>query len=168
MQVNRPQITFWDRLYFPSLVKGLAVTLRHLFRRKITESYPETKPQLYSTRYRGAPTLVRDPEGRLKCVACQLCEFVCPPRAIRVTPGSRPATGPDAHVEKQPEEFEIDMLRCIYCGLCEEVCPEQAIFLKDHCIMVSYRREELQLRKTKLLELGGTQAEQIWKWKGKA
>ena len=78
-------------------------------------------------KYRGAPTLVRDSDGRVKCVACQLCEFVCPPKAIRITPGPRPEDRLDANVEKEPQDFVIDMLRCIYCGYCEEVCPEEAV-----------------------------------------
>ncbi len=83
--------------------------------------------------YRGAPTLVRDEEGREKCVSCQLCEFICPPRAIRIKPGEIPLDSPNAKVEKAPQAFDIDMIRCIYCGLCEEVCPEEAIFLlKDY------------------------------------
>ena len=65
------------------------------------------KPPLYGA-YRGAPTLVKDPEGRIKCVSCQLCEFVCPPKAIRITPGTRPEDAPDANVEKAPKEFVID------------------------------------------------------------
>ena len=66
-------------------------------------------------------------------MSCQLCEFVCPPKAIRITPGAIDAEAePErAHVEKAPQEFEINMLRCIYCGFCQEVCPEEAIFLQD-------------------------------------
>jgi NADH-quinone oxidoreductase subunit I len=71
---------------------------------------------------------VRDSDGRVRCVACQLCEFICPPRAIKIIPGEIPPSDRFAKVEKFPEEFDIDMIRCIYCGMCEEVCPEQAIF----------------------------------------
>ncbi len=64
-------------------------------------------------------------------MACQLCEFICPPRAITIQPRKSPPTPLEAEgAEKRPREFEIDMIRCIYCGLCEEVCPEQAIFLQ--------------------------------------
>src|SRR6266567_7666708 len=76
--------------------------------------------------YRGAPALVRDSGGRVRCVACQLCEFICPPRAIKMIPGEIPPGDRFAKVEKFPQEFDIDMIRCIYCGMCEEVCPEQA------------------------------------------
>lgn len=166
MIVERPKLTFWDRIYMPQILKGLWTTLKHIPRKKFTRQYPEEKPPL-PTRYRGVPTLVRDPDKRVKCVACQLCEFVCPPKAIRVIPGFRAETPLDGKVEKEPEDFIIDMGRCIYCGLCEEACPEQAIFLKKDFAMTSYSREQLMLHKDKLLELGGIQEDRICKWKKK-
>ena len=157
MQVERPKLTIWERTYLPQILHGLWLTLKHIPRRKFTRQYPEEKPPLYGA-YRGAPTLVKDPE---------LCEFVCPPKAIRITPGTRPDGSPDANVEKEPKEFVIDMLRCIYCGYCEEVCPEEAIFLKRDFAIAGYKREELQFNMEKLLELGGVQEDSIWKWKYK-
>ena len=154
MQVKRPKLNLLERTYIPQILKGMWITLRHLPKKKFTRQYPEERPVLYGD-YRGAPTLVRDPEGRVKCVACQLCEFVCPPKAIRITPGFRPDHASDANVEKEPQEFVIDMLRCIYCGYCEEVCPEEAIFLKNDFAITGYKREELRFNKQKLLELGG-------------
>ncbi len=101
-------------------------------------------------------------------LSCQLCEFVCPPKAIRITPGNTARSGtPDANVEKEPKEFVFDMLRCIYCGYCEEVCPEEAIFLKRDFAIAGYKREELQFNMEMLLELGGVQEDSIWKWKYK-
>lgn len=150
----------------PQILKGLWLTLKHIPKRKFTRQYPEEKPPLYGA-YRGAPVLVRDPEGRVKCVACQLCEFVCPPKAIRITPGFRPEERFDANVEKEPQDFVIDMLRCIYCGYCEEVCPEEAIFLQNDFAIAGYSREELRFHKDKLLELGGVREDSIWKWKYK-
>jgi NADH-quinone oxidoreductase subunit I len=167
MQVKRPKLSFFERMYLPQILQGLWLTVKHIPQRKFTRQYPEEKPPLYGD-YRGAPTLVKDPEGRVKCVACQLCEFVCPPKAIRVIPGSRESDGPDANVEKEPEDFIIDMLRCIYCGYCEEVCPEEAIFLKNDFSITGYTREDLKFHKEKLLELGGIQPESVWKWKNKA
>ena len=164
MQVRRPQLSIWEKLYFPQILQGMWLTLKHIPKRKFTRQYPEEKPPLYGD-YRGAPVLVRDPENRVKCVACQLCEFVCPPKAIRVIPGSRPPDRADAIVEKEPEDFIIDMLRCIYCGFCEEVCPEEAIFLQRDFSLTSYTREELQFHKDKLLGLGGVRPDSIWKWK---
>ncbi|MDA0576905.1 MAG: NADH-quinone oxidoreductase subunit I [Verrucomicrobia bacterium] len=161
--MDRPKLTFAERFYIPQIIRGLWQTLRHIPRKKITVEYPEVKPKLHGSEYRGVPTLVRDPDGRVKCVACQLCEFVCPPKAIRILPASRDAVRPDGNVEKEPEVFEIDMLRCIYCGLCEEACPEEAIFLRKDFAVTGYTRSNKQ----KLLELGGTHADRIWKWKNK-
>ncbi len=118
--------------------------------------------------YRGAPTLVKDEDGREKCVSCQLCEFVCPPRAIRIVPGEIPFHSPHSKVEKAPKEFDIDMIRCIYCGLCEEVCPEEAIFLrKDYPIKVGYERASMVHDKEKLYDMGGVFQRPIKKWAGK-
>jgi len=166
MIVERPKLTLWDRLYMPQILKGMWITLKHIPMKRFTRQYPEETPPL-PKRYRGVPTLVRDPEQRVKCVACQLCEFVCPPRAITVIPGFRAETGTDAKVEKEPSDFIIDMARCIYCGLCEEACPEEAIFLKKDYAMASYTREQMKLHKEKLLELGGIHEDRICKWKKK-
>ena len=118
--------------------------------------------------YRGAPVLVKDQEGREKCVSCQLCEFVCPPRAIRITPGSIAGSDPFANVEKRPREFDIDMLRCIYCGMCEEVCPEEAIYLrKEQPIFVGTSRKGMIRHKEELYALGGVMDRPIQKWRGK-
>ena len=111
--VARPPLTLAERTYLPQIAAGLRTTWRHLVRPKQTLEYPEQRPAV-PPGYRGVPTLVRDPHGREKCVSCQLCEFVCPPKAIRITPGEIAPDAPTAHVEKAPKEFEIDMLRCIY------------------------------------------------------
>jgi len=126
------------------------ITLRHFFGRRVTLEYPEQRPEI-APGYRGVPTLVKDPNGREKCVSCQLCEFVCPPKAIRITPGEISGDGPSAHVEKAPREFEINMLRCIYCGLCQEVCPEEAIFLQNVYSVSGYSRDEAGQRQGKTL-----------------
>src|SRR5215475_3655918 len=100
MIVKREKLSFWERLYLPALWGGLKVTGRH-FRRTVfqgkgeTMEYPEEKWTV-PPGYRGAPYLVKDQDGRTKCVSCQLCEFVCPPKAIRITPPGpeiNPATG---------------------------------------------------------------------------
>lgn len=163
MIVSRKPLTFWERLYLPAVWAGFKVTLRHFFRRKVTMQYPEER-WVVPPGYRGAPYLVRDQDGRTKCVSCQLCEFVCPPKAIRITPGEIPAGAPTAHVEKAPKEFEIDMLRCIYCGLCQEVCPEEAIWLQNQYSMSGYTRAEMVNNKARLYELGGTLPDPHLKW----
>ena len=190
MVVPRPELNLWEKLYLPSIVGGMLITLRHmaetilgrLFPRKeggvkslmdmsstglMTMQYPEEKWPMPDG-YRGAPVLVRDQEGREKCVSCQLCEFICPPRAIRITPGSIPSSDLHANVEKKPREFDIDMLRCIYCGMCEEVCPEEAIYLKkEEPIFVGTTRAGMVRHKEELYALGGVMDRPIRKWRGK-
>ena len=169
MIVNRRPLTFWEKLYLPAIVGGLKVTLRHAFntlirRKVVTMEYPEQKWTLPGG-YRGAPYLVKDQDGDTKCVSCQLCEFVCPPKAIRITPpgpNGQPADRPNA--EKMPQEFEINMLRCIFCGFCQEVCPEEAIFLQKDYSLVGLNRDEMIYNKEKLLALGGV-SPGIQKWK---
>lgn len=167
MIVKRHKLNLLDLLYIPAIIGGLKVTLRHFFSKKVTLQYPEEKHSV-PVGYRGAPYLVKDQEGRTKCVSCQLCEFICPPKAIKITPpGSEidPTTG---NVEKRPKEFQIDMLRCIYCGLCQEVCPEEAIFLMDDYSLTGLSREEMIFDMKKLLSLGGVHYDETMKWKKKA
>lgn len=166
MILQRPKLTFWERTYLPQILGGLWITIKHIPRKKVTVQYPEKRLPLHG-KYRGAPTLVKNPESEVKCVSCQLCEFVCPPKAIRITPGNRAVGATDANVEKEPQDFVIDMLRCIYCGLCEEVCPEEAIFLQKDFAITGYHRNEMQFHKDKLLELGGIHNDTIRKWKNK-
>jgi NADH-quinone oxidoreductase subunit I len=166
MIVKRTKLNLWERLYLPAIIQGFRVTVRHFFKKKVTMQYPEQKWTVPEG-YRGAPYLVKDPEGRTKCVSCQLCEFICPPKAIRITPPG-PGGSPEAgNVEKAPKEFDIDMLRCIYCGFCQEVCPEEAIFLMKDYSLTGLTRKEMVYNKEKLLALGGVHNDQIWKWKHK-
>jgi NADH-quinone oxidoreductase subunit I len=166
MKLARPHLSWLERIYLPSIGKGLLITIRHFFSKKVTREYPEERPPLHGE-YRGIPVLVTDQLGRVKCVACQLCEFVCPPKAIRIVPGNRAATGADRNVEKEPEEFELDLLRCIYCGLCQEACPEEAIFLKRIYAATGYTRQEMLLPKERLLQLGGVHHDTTMKWSNK-
>lgn len=162
--MERKPLSLSERSYLPQIISGLKTTFSNMFKKKITLQYPDARPAI-PRGYRGVPTLVKDPNGREKCVSCQLCEFVCPPKAIRITPGFVPEDEEEhAHVEKAPEEFEIDMLRCIYCGYCEEVCPEEAIFLQEQYSLSGYTREELVNDKEKLYELGGTLPDKHFKW----
>ncbi len=169
--VNRKPLTFWEKLYLPAIVGGLKVTARHLVRslfggKTVTMEYPEQKWSVPEG-YRGAPYLVKDQEGRTKCVSCQLCEFVCPPKAIKIyPPGPSGQIADRPNAEKMPEDFQINFLRCIYCGLCQEVCPEEAIFLLKDYSITGLTRQELVYDKEKLLALGGTHAG-IQKWKHK-
>lgn len=174
--VDRKPLTLAERLYLPAVANGFKVTWKH-FRRTLFDGenaadktaggyYPEV-PWKVEPGYRGAPYLVRDQEGNTKCVSCQLCEFICPPKAIRITPpgpDGQPADRPNA--EKMPLAFDINMLRCIFCGMCQEVCPEEAIFLRNDYSLSGTSREEMVYPKEKLLALGGTQGG-IQKWKHK-
>ena len=168
--VRRPNLTFWEKLDLPNIVAGLAITLKHLRKMlkgetHVVMQYPEEKWDSHLPEYyRGAPTLVKDDHGREKCVSCQLCEFICPPRAIRIKPGEIPSESQYAKVEKAPEAFDIDMTRCIYCGLCEEVCPEQAIYLRKDYAVTGESRAEMVHDKDKLYELGGTMPNLVHKW----
>ena len=163
MIVKRPKMNFWERLYLPAIIGGFKVTIRHFFKKKVTMQYPEQK-WVVPQGYRGAPYLVKNQEGKTKCVACQLCEFICPPKAIRVHPPGPVLTLDAPNHEKEPRDFEIDMLRCIYCGFCQEVCPEEAIFLMKDYSLTGTNREEMIYHKEKLLALGGTHYDKIRKW----
>ena len=177
MIVPRNKLSFWERLYAPAILGGLKVTSKHLVNtlfggHTVAKDigggfYPQNK-WIVGEAYRGAPYLVKDQDGDTKCVSCQLCEFVCPPKAIKITP-----PGPDgqkadrANAEKMPQEFEINMLRCIFCGFCQEVCPEEAIFLQKDYSLTGLSRQEMIYNKEKLLSLGGTHGG-VQKWKHKA
>ena len=169
--VERKPLSWYENLYLPAIVSGLGRTFRQMFQPDITLQYPEERPEVRDD-YRGAPGLVRDETGREKCVSCQLCEFICPPRAIVIEPGgirdaaADETAGPD-NVEKAPKAFFIDMLRCIYCGYCEEVCPEEAIFMTNVYELNGATRAELVHDKQKLYEIGGTRVDPIKKWKDK-
>ncbi len=163
MQVRRVQRTIWHRLYVPTILQGLLVTWRHMFRRKDTLQYPEQR-RAFGERYRGVPVLVKDQDGREKCVACYMCQWVCPPRAITIEAAEYPVEHEDHQVEKYAERFYIDMLRCIYCGLCEDVCPEEAIFMSKTYVVTGLSRELMIFDKQKLYEIGGVRHDETKKW----
>jgi len=152
----------FDRLYLPGIFRGMWITFKHLFRRSVTLRYPEQRWS-FPEGFRGVPALVKDQNDRVKCVACYLCQFVCPPKAITITAGEMPGNT----IEKFPREFEINMLRCIYCGLCEEVCPEEAIFLSKDYEVAGSRRTDLIFNKEKLVSIGGVRPDPIMKWAAK-
>lgn len=168
--VQRPKLSFWEKSYLPAIVGGLLITIKHLKRMltgesKVVMQYPEERWDAHlPDHYRGAPTLVTDDKGRERCVACQLCEFICPPRCIAIVPEEIPSESRWAKVEKRPREFDIDMTRCIYCGMCEEVCPEQAIFLRKDYTVTGLSRAEMVHDKARLYELGGVFDGLVHKW----
>ena len=168
--VKRPKLSLAEKMYLPALLGGLRITLGHAIRilqrkKKVTMQYPEERwDSQMPEYYRGAPALVTDEHGRERCVACQLCEFICPPRAITIRPEEIPSDDPWAKVEKRPRAFDIDMIRCIYCGMCEEVCPEQAIFLRKDYAITGLNRQEMVHDKEKLYQIGGVREGLVNKW----
>ncbi len=168
--VKRPKLTFGEKIYLSSIFKGMMITIGHFWRAllgkgTVTMQYPEEKwDENLPEYYRGAPALVTDEQDRERCVACQLCEFICPPRAITILPEEIPSDDEWAKVEKRPKKFEIDMTRCIYCGFCQEVCPEQAIFLRKDYAITGTSREEMVHDKKKLYEIGGVREGLVNKW----
>ncbi len=129
------------------LLKGMRVTWRRLFGKKITVQYPEEKtPQ--SFRYRGLHALRRYPNGQERCIACKLCEAVCPALAITI----ESAVGPDG--TRRTTRYDIDLFKCIYCGFCEEACPVDAIVETRIHEYHMERQGENIMTKDKLLAVG--------------
>ena len=141
--------TFWDKLYIPALLRGLLITFKHLFRKKITVQYPDEK-LIPPDGYRGLHRLNKNDEGRIKCVACDMCSAACPADCIEIIPGPSSA---ELAKERYPVSFEINLLRCIFCGFCEMACPEEAIELTEIYDFSNYTREKLIIDKDGLLDV---------------
>jgi NADH-quinone oxidoreductase subunit I len=124
--------SFTDRLYFIEIIKGLMVTLKHFLKNLIfqnnwvTIQVPDEKRN-YSRNFRGVHLINTRPDGTPKCVACMMCETICPAYAISITAEE----SSDPSIEKRPARFDIDMLRCIYCGYCVDACPVEAIVMTN-------------------------------------
>ncbi len=149
--VNK-KMTFMESLYLPSVIKGMLITIRHLFKRKATVKYPEQKRE-FAPVYRGMHVLKRDQEGRENCTACGLCALACPAEAISMDAAER--KNGEEHLyreEKYAARYEINMLRCIYCGLCEEACPKDAIYLTDRIVPSEFTRGNFVFGKDMLVE----------------
>jgi NADH-quinone oxidoreductase subunit I len=146
--VKAPTMGLMDRLYLPAIFEGLTTTIKHVFTPKVTQQFPEQRPEL-PPNYRGVHRLNRDEEGRVKCVACYMCSTACPARCIDIVA----APSPWADREKYPEVFVIDELRCIYCGMCEQACPCDAIELTSLFDLTGLSREEMMFDKEKLLSV---------------
>ena len=139
--------TFLKTFLMTELALGLRVTWKNLFRRKITIQYPEEKtPQ--SPRFRGLHALRRYANGQERCIACKLCEAVCPALAITI----ESTVGPDG--TRRTSRYDIDLFKCIYCGFCEEACPVDAIVeTRIHEYHMEARGENI-MTKDKLLAIG--------------
>jgi NADH-quinone oxidoreductase subunit I len=129
------------------LVTGMALTFTYMFRKKITINYPFEKGPL-SPRFRGEHALRRYPNGEERCIACKLCEAVCPAQAITIE------AEPRDDGSRRTTRYDIDMVKCIYCGLCEEACPVDAIVEGPNFEYSTENREELLYDKEKLLANG--------------
>ena len=140
---------FLDRFYLPAMMQGLLITFTRLFKRKDTIQYPEQKyvPQ---EGYRGLHRLNKNADGRIKCVACDLCHTACPAHCIDITPSATPW---EEGEERYPVKFEIDLLRCIFCGFCELACPKDAIELTEIYDFAGYTRDHLIIDKEGLLKV---------------
>lgn len=145
-------MTLWEKLYLPAILQGMSLTIRHLFKKKVTVNYPEVKRE-FAPVYRGMHVLKRDEQGRERCTACGLCAVACPAEAITMTAAERkPGEEKLYREEKYAAVYEINMLRCIFCGDCEEACPKEAIFLTDRIVPADYKRGPLVFGKDKLVE----------------
>jgi len=137
----------FKNIIFFDILSGLALTFRALFRPKVTINYPYEKG-LVSPRFRGEHALRLYPDGTERCIACKLCEVVCPALAITIEAG----VAQDG--SRRTTRYDIDMSKCINCGLCQEVCPVQAIVETQNYECASQTREGLFYDKVRLLENG--------------
>jgi NADH-quinone oxidoreductase subunit I len=129
------------------VIKGFSITFANMFRKKFTILYPfEATP--ISPRMRGEHALRRYPNGEERCIACKLCEAVCPAQAITIE------AEPRADGSRRTTRYDIDMVKCIYCGLCEEACPVDAIVEGPNMEFASEDRKKLVYDKNRLLENG--------------
>ena len=140
-------IKFFKSFVLIELIKGLLLTFKYIFKSKVTINYPHEKGPL-SPRFRGEHALRRYPNGEERCIACKLCEAVCPAQAITIESQER------EDGSRKTTRYDIDMLKCIYCGLCEESCPVDAIVQGPNFEFATETREELYYNKEKLLENG--------------
>jgi NADH-quinone oxidoreductase subunit I len=152
-------LSLWERLYVFEIIRGMCITTKHFASNMIgfvvspkgrkrsifTVYYPEEKVTLPAA-YRGRPVLVMREDGTEKCVACGLCEKICPASAISIVAGEK------ANADRYPISYILDMSRCVYCGYCEEVCPKEAIVMSSEYQGLAERdRSNMRYPKEKLL-----------------
>jgi len=145
---------YFKSLLLWELVKGLQLTGKYLFKRKITVQYPEEKTPM-SPRFRGLHALRRYPNGEERCIACKLCEAVCPAVAITIDSEQR------ADGTRRTTRYDIDLTKCIFCGFCEESCPVDSIVETRFFEYHGEARGDLIMTKQKLLEHGDKYEKQI-------
>jgi len=145
---------FFRSLLLLELVKGMALTGRHLFARKITVQFPEEKTPM-SPRFRGLHALRRYPNGEERCIGCKLCEAVCPALAITIETAEREDR------TRRTTRYDIDLTKCIFCGFCEEACPVDAIVETRILEYHGEKRGDLYYTKPMLLAVGDRYEETI-------
>jgi len=147
MSRPNPITGYFKSLFLLELLKGMRLTGSHLFDRKVTVQYPDEKtPQ--SPRFRGLHALRRYPNGEERCIACQLCEAVCPAVAITIESETR------SDGTRRTTRYDIDLSKCIFCGFCEESCPVDSIVETRHHEYHGEERGDLIMTKDKLLAVG--------------
>jgi NADH-quinone oxidoreductase subunit I len=135
-------------LFLMEFVTGFVLAMRYFFKPKATLNYPFEKGPI-SPRFRGEHALRRYPNGEERCIACKLCEAICPAQAITIEAGTRRNDG-----TRRATRYDIDMVKCIYCGLCQEACPVDAIVEGPNFEFATETREELYYDKERLLANG--------------
>jgi NADH-quinone oxidoreductase subunit I len=150
--VSKKEMTLAEKLYFPGILKGMGVTMSHLFKKKATYIHGEDHRD-FAPVYRGTHVLKRDENGAERCTACGLCAVACPAEAITMVAAERqPGEENLYREEKYAASYEINMLRCIFCGLCEQACPKEAIYLTPEITPSEYNRKDFIYTKEDLLE----------------
>ena len=162
--LKRPELNFWQKLYFPEVFRGILITAGHFWRNlffhtmhkfglfkaisaAVTILYPEHKRKL-ALRSRTRHRLTKRVDNSPRCVACMMCETVCPARCIYIVAEEHP----DPNIEKRPASFDIDLGKCVYCGFCVEACPEDAIRMDTHILdIAAYTRDGMKLDMQELL-----------------
>ncbi len=142
--------------FLTELLSGMFLTFRYLFKDKVTINYPYEKNPI-SARFRGEHALRRYPNGEERCIACKLCEAICPAQCIVIESEER------EDGSRRTTKYDIDMTKCIYCGLCQEACPVDAIVEGPNFEFSTESREELFYDKEKLLRNGEIWEEEIAK-----
>ncbi len=174
--IKRPKLTFWQKIYVPEIIRGVWITSRHFWkniffhtmhrlglfkaiRAAVTILYPEEKRNL-AYRSRTRHRLTKRHDGSPRCVACMMCETVCPARCIYIVAEEHP----DPNIEKRPASFDIDLGKCVYCGFCVEACPEDAIRMDTQILdIAAYSRQGMMLDMQELLNPDPNYARRVLK-----